>query len=163
VPVQTRSDRLRLAQEGEFVEVSHVRMTVPSLVTIYRYARRSGAEDAKAFVELVGPNPRAPLSFRTERSPLLLFVGRYEMLADETSLFFGEVTVVGKVIRRILPARMPYVDGESLATYSAAEPAAPPIILRRLRKARSNLVRDLRNDVTVRGLGAVIIPIAIFK
>lgn len=163
VPVQTRADRLRLAREGEFVEVSHVRMTVPALVTIYRYARRSGAEDAKAFVEMVGPDPRAAFSFRTERSPLLLFVGRYGMLADETSLFFGEVTVVGKVIRRIVPERTPYVDGESLATYSAAEPAVPSMILRRLRKARSNLVRDLRNDVTVRGLGAVILPIAIFK
>lgn len=163
VPVPTRSDRLRFAREGEFVEISHVPVTVPSLVTVYRYARRSGAEDAKAFVEMVGPNPRAPFSFRTERSPLLLFVGRYAMLADETSLFFGEVTVVGKVIRRVVPERMPYVDGESLATYATAESAAPPLILRRLRKARSTLVRDLRNDVTVRGLGAVILPIAIFK
>jgi hypothetical protein len=163
VPVATRFDRLRAAREGGFVEVSHVRMTVPALVTVYRLARRSGAPDAKHFVQLVGTNPRVPLSFRTESAPMLLFVGRYASLADETSLFFGEVTVVGKVIRRVVPNRAGYVDSESLATYATAPAAVPEPILRRLRKSRSRLVRDLRNDVTVDQLGAVILPIAIYK
>jgi hypothetical protein len=138
-------------------------MTVPALVTVYRLARRSGAKDAKAFVELIGRNPRVPLSFRTESSPMLLFVGRYASLADETSLFFGDVTVVGKVIRRVVPNRTGYIDSESLATYATAQSAVPEPILRRLRKHRSGLVRDLRNDVTVDQLGAVILPIAIYK
>jgi hypothetical protein len=150
--------------EGEFVEVRHVLLTVPPLVTAYRYARQSGEADAKAFVKLVGPNPRVPLSFRTERQPLLLFVGRYGSLADEGSIFFGEVTVVGKLIRRVLPDhRIPYIDGESLSTYGTAQSAVPAGILQRLKKRRNTLLHDLKIDVTVDDLGAVILPIAIFK
>jgi hypothetical protein len=165
-PLQTRHrfyERLGRAAEGGFVEISHVRLTVPPPVTVYRYARRSGAADAAAFVKAVGANPRVPMSLRTEWSPSLLFVGRYSALADEPSLFFGEVTVLGKVIRQLKSAPGVYTDREAIATYGPALASAPPGILKKLQIRRSSLGPSLRADVTVSAPGAVIIPIAIYK
>jgi hypothetical protein len=165
VPLQTRGrffDTLRRAGEGGFVEIEHVRLTVPPAVTVYRFARRSGSADANRFIRLVGANPRVPLSLRTERSPSLLFVGRYGSLADEPSLFFGEVTVLGKLIRQI-PAGAVYRDNETIATYGPALPFAPRPLLRKLKIRPTSLGRDLRDGTTVTAPGAVIIPIAIYK
>lgn len=165
LPLVTRDrffKNLRRAREGGFVEVAHVRLTVPPPVTVYRFARRSGGADAKRFVQLVGPNPRVPLSLRAERSPSLLFVGRYASLADESSLFFGEVTVLGKVIRQV-PSGAIYRDNEALASYGPALQLAPPLILRQLKIRPPSLAPNLRDGVTVTAPGAVIIPIAIYK
>jgi hypothetical protein len=166
-PLQTRGrffDTLGRAGEGGFVEIEHVRLTVPPAVTVYRFARRSGSGDAKRFVGMVGANPRVPLSLRAERSPSVLFVGRYASLADESSLFFGEVTVLGKLIRN-LPAGggVVYRDKETLATYGPALRSAPAPILRKLQIRPASLGRDLRDGTTVTAPGAVIIPIAIYK
>jgi hypothetical protein len=154
---------LRRAAEGEFVEISHVRLTLPPAVTVYRFARRSGTPAAARFVQAVGRNPRVPMSLRTEYSPTLLFVGRYGSLADESSFFFGEVTVLGKVIRQFDSATQVYRDGEALATYGPALSSAPASILRKLRIRKGSLAESLRADVQVVGPGAVILPIAIYK
>ncbi len=165
LPLTTRGHffkSLGRATEGGFVEISHVRLTVPPAVTVYRFAQHSGSADAARFVQMVGPNPRVPMSLRAEHSPSLLFVGRYASLADEPSLFFGEVTVLGKVIRQV-PLGAIYRDSEAIATYGPALSSAPTLILRQLQIRPSSLVPDLRADVTVTAPGAVIIPIAIYK
>jgi hypothetical protein len=166
LPVLAKRDRfyrdLRRAHEGGFVEIAHVHLTVPPAVTVYRFARRSGSPAALRFTRLVGLNPRIPVSLRSEHSPALLFVGRYASLADESSLFFGEVTVLGKVVR-LVPSGALYRDNEALATYGPALASAPVEILRKLGIRRSSLARNLLEDVTVSAPGAVIIPIAVYK
>jgi hypothetical protein len=165
LPLPTRGHffrRLERAKEGGFVEITNVHLTVPPAVTVYRFARRSGVPDADVFIRMVGSDPRIPLSLRAERSPALLFVGRYASLADEPSLFFGGVTVFGKVIR-LVPQGAVYRDNETLATYGPALAAAPATILRKLKIRPANLAPDLKNDVTVTAPGAVIIPIGIYK
>lgn len=170
--LQTRSrffNGLSAAAEGQFVEISHVRLTVSPAITVYRFARRSGAPDVAKFVRLIGGNPRLAFSLVTEGSPLVLLVGRYASLIDEPSPFFGELTVLGKMIRW-LPSSPPiYVDQESLATYGPALSFAPRSILRKLKirpctqRGACGLAQNLKRDVTVSAPGAVILLIAVYK
>jgi hypothetical protein len=170
--LQTRNgffNGLGQASEGQFVEISHVRLTVPPPITVYRFARRSGDPDVAKFVRLVGINPRLPLSLMTEGSPLVLLVGRYASLIDEPSPFFGEVTVLGKMIRWLPESPPIYIDQESLATYGPALSSAPRSILQKLKirpcmpRRKCGLAQDLKRDVTVSAPGAVILLVAVYK
>jgi hypothetical protein len=161
-------------REGSFVRIRG-RITVPPFVRLYQTLRSaspgsSAAVHGQQLVKAIGANPRIPLMIKVDdrsgRAPLrLIFPLQYSLLATESSLIVGRVTIVGKVLYRIHPKRRPYRD---LETWNRFKPetevdALPISLSTRLRLDPARLHAELLKFRTVYGPAAIVLPLAIYK
>jgi hypothetical protein len=149
-PGQLRRGVVRL-EEGSFVRIANVRIGLPADARIYpAFARRAPALPLAVKLTLGGQ--------RID----LLFPIAYGRLANEPSLFSTRLTVLGKIVRQLDPGERAYVDrGTELAF--ARLLAKNDAALRTLGLSAPRLEAAFTKAVTVRGPGAVVLPVAIFK
>lgn len=164
VDSRTFGQSIAQAREGGFVRIENCRLVLPSFARVYPLVEKR--------------LPPLPLSLRVD-SPEgdidLLFPISYTSLANESSLFSTNLTVVGKVIRQVRlstvrvdrgkgylqKATNPYVDVDSYQSFKQ-------ILASRGRRLRllgldvKVLERQFKAATTVRPPGTVILPIAIF-
>jgi hypothetical protein len=134
----------------------------------------SSRHGPRRYVDMIGRNPRVPLSSCAPRLPSklpavdFLFPIQYAALSDEQSLFSGTLSIVGKVIRIARRGDVDqYQDPEALRTFLAATYEGEPSLVQQATntedRASHELATELVEDATVFAPGAVIIPIAIYK
>lgn len=137
-------------REGNFVRIRNIPIALPAYARVYpAFARRAPALPLSVSVRLEGK--------KTD----LLFPIAYGKLANEPSLFSTRLTVLGKVVRQLDPGEryVDYATAHSFARLLAAKPAA----VRAHHLSARALERQFLRAVTVRGPGAVVLPVAIFK
>lgn len=159
--------------EGDFVRLTG-RVIMPRFVRLYQIVRQSpkaspsGRMGTKLF-EAIGRNPRFPLAVTVNDGtgpPLRLILPmQYSLLAAESSLVVGRVTVIGKVLYRIHPKRRPYRDLDSWTRFrpTTLHSVTPQNLLARLRLTRRGLRSELLRYRTVQGPAAIILPLAVYK
>ncbi len=159
-------------REGDFVRLQGP-VRLPGFMRLYQTIRQVPADSpigkqGKSVIKAIGLDPRFPFTVTVGRNQdklRLIFPAQYSAVATESSLFYGDLTVLGKVIYRIDPGRRAYRD---LQTYNRFRP-----ILRRRRDLRSLLARlrldpnrlraELLRYRTVQAPAAIILPVAIHK
>lgn len=139
-----------------------VGMTGIPAVRIPAWAERRLAAAAPRLAQVVGRNPRVPVSCGETANPSpggldMLFPIRLGELSPERSLLAGPVTVVGKLVRAVRRPDDVYVDSASLALFDGPVGAVYAVA------DLDDGVGGLDADVTVLSPGAVILPIAIYK
>jgi hypothetical protein len=161
-------------REGDFVTLASV-VEVPSFVRLYRRLRQAPRRSRLArrgmpAVKAAGVNPRFPfvMQFREpgrddEPRLTILLPSQYGAVAAESSLFYGTLTVVGKVVYRVGQHQPSYVDHQTYNTFSSAVRATPDRMLNRLRLPRTRLKEELLNLRRLGRNGAVVVPVAIYK
>lgn len=190
-------------EEGDFVRIRDARLLAPTYVlplpklahaatllegdqqeVLRRDVARLAVNrrrETTAYLERLGKDPRVPLvvkaletNDRGERQFTFFVPVRYSKLADSPVLMSGNVTIVGKVVRRVPePVSGPvesfredfYGDIETTTAYMPALRRASDPFLRTLQMDTPRL--DPREVVlrtaTVKPRGMVVIPIAIYS
>ena len=163
----------RSVRQGDFVQITGP-VSIPRAERLYQIVRqvpetssagRLGARLRKA----IGDDPRFPISITADGgqgAPTRLILPlQFSLLATESSLIVGRLTVIGKVLYRVPAGGRAFKDLQTWSRFRAAtiRSIAPDRLLRRLR-FRRNVVRDeLLTYRTVDGPAALILPIAIYK
>jgi hypothetical protein len=117
----------------------------------------------------IGDDPRFPISITAEDgrgTPTRLILPlQFSLLATESSLIVGRLTVIGKVLYRIPAGGKPFRDLQTWTRFRAAtiRSITPDRLLARLRLTRRSLRNELLKYRTVDGPAALILPIAIYK
>jgi hypothetical protein len=153
-------------QEGQFVEIKSCVLVLPTFTRVYPLIKK---RLPPLPLTLSVPPPLGSLA----RPYDLLFPIAYPALANESSLFSTNLTVVGKVIRTVKPAGAvgtlgptteptTYTDAPSDAAF-AQSLTSHGAQLKKLDLKVDVLTRQFIAATTVRGPGAVILPIAILK
>jgi hypothetical protein len=163
----------RQVRQGDFVQITG-RVSVPRFGRLYQIVRQvpvsssAGRMGAKLH-RAVGDDPRFPVAINVDGGlgrPLRLILPlQFSLLASESSLIVGRLTVIGKVLYRVPPGGPPFKD---LQTWTRFRPAfihaiTPDRLLKRLSLRRRALRRELLTYKTVDGPAAVILPIALYK
>lgn len=159
-------------EEGDFVRFEG-EVRLPRFMRLYQTIRQVPADSpigkqGKPIADAVGLDPRFPFTVTVDhdgKELRLIFPAQYSAVATESSLFYGRLTVIGKVIYRIYPARRAYRD---LQTYSRFRPILSQRrkldrLLTRLRLDADQLRAELLRYRTVQGPAAIILPVAIYK
>lgn len=155
-------------KEGSFLMVTGVSFELPPYATDYFFLRRSGRprlrrvgpiarrfnfnakEKAavKKWLRRLGKNPRITFSFELPREdgPVRVLVPtQYLALADEQSLITGgEMTVVGKVVRKVDGERDEFVDGQTLSSFADGLARVPHFLIRLKQRADDEYIAKLR-------------------
>jgi hypothetical protein len=139
------------AQEGQFIELKNCLLKLPAFARVYP--------------KLTPGTPALPLSLKVEDQDGdhfdLLFPIAYAALGNEPSLFETRLTVVGKLIRKVSPGKT-YTDVVTKTAFAHAL-ASHRALLKALHLPKQTVMRQFAAAVSVRGPGAVILPIAILK
>ena len=167
-----RWDEIR---EGSFVKVTGVEFALPTYATDYFFLRRSGSPrlrrigaleqtfklgsdqvaQVQEWLRRFGKNPRITFSFEVPRQggPVRMLVpAQYAALADEQSLITGgELTLVGKVVRKVDGDHEEFVDGQTLGAFAPALGAMPRFLIERKRRAEQQYIARLRKGSKRRG------------
>jgi hypothetical protein len=163
----------RAVRQGDFVQLTG-RVTVPRFGRLYQVVRQvpensaAGRLGAKLH-RLVGDDPRFPVAINVNdgrKPPVRLIMPlQFSLLASESSLIVGRLTVIGKVLYRVRPGGRPFSDLQTWTRFrpSFALKITPDGLLGRLNLKRRALKRELLTYKTVKGPAAVILPIAIYK
>lgn len=159
-------------REGDFVRLEGP-VRLPGFMRLYQTIRQVPPDSAigkqgKPVLDAVGLDPRFPFTMTVEHEGTqlrLILPAQYSAVATESSLFYGRLTVLGKVIYRIYPTRRAYRD---LQTYSRFRPILrrrPELkaLLTRLKLDENQLREELLRYRTVKGPAAVVLPVAIYK
>jgi hypothetical protein len=162
----------RRVRQGDFVQITG-RVSVPRFGRLYQIVRQvpvsssAGRMGAKLH-RAVGDDPRFPVAINVDDGlggPLRLILPlQFSLLASESSLIVGRLTVIGKVLYRV-PHGHPFKD---LQTWTRFRPAfihaiTPDRLLKRLSLSRRALRKELLTYKAVDGPAAVILPIALYK
>ncbi len=129
--------------------------------------RHAGALDR--YVASFDKDPRVPLrlTFAAGKDATadcqVLVPIRYLALSDAPSLLTGQVTIVGKVVRRPASAKEYYYDVESAVTYGKVVDAADPAVREALGLYGGLGANAVGEASKVRYPGLVLLPIAIYK
>lgn len=159
-------------KEGDFVRFEG-EVRLPRFMRLYQTIRQVPADSpigkqGKPVSDAIGLDPRFPFTVTVDhdgKKLRLIFPAQYSAVATESSLFYGRLTVIGKVVYRIYPARRAYRD---LQTYSRFRPILSQRrkldrLLTRLRLDADQLRAELLRYRTVQGPAAIILPVAIYK
>lgn len=161
---------LREIREGDFV-VMEGNVKLPAFVRLYDRVLQSTTASpigklGARFVKALGPNPRIPLfvdftpaGARPSRGIRVLLPARYEGLTSESTLFRGQLTIVGKIVYKF-PR---YRDRQTYTLFRNALTKAPRRLIRRVAFRPVALDRELRDATRFGGAGAVVVPVAIYK
>jgi hypothetical protein len=143
-------------REGQFVELRNCLLLEPAFARVYSRA---------AALHLRPRTPALPLSLQVTSSDGkhvdLLFPVAFSGVANASALFSTRLTVVGKLLRKVSPGRR-YVDVGSKTAFARVL-SKHRRLFARLRLPRDTFTRQFAAAVSVRGPGAVILPIAILK
>jgi hypothetical protein len=182
LPVHKRNDaktRRFLADwhdvhEGMFVRIGgQVRM--PSFMRLYQTIRQVGAGSpigrrGAEYVRIVGRDPSFPLQVVVPSpdgaEPLrIVMPAQFSALATESSLFYGRLKVLGKVIYRVNRGGRAYTDKSITDRFlpGLTEQKMPGDLLARLGLNRRDLADEVRSFARIEAPAAIVLPIAIYK
>ena len=155
-------------REGSFVKVTGVEFQLPAYATDYFFLQRSGSPRLrrvgsverrftltgeqkaaiKKWLRRFGKNPRITFSFEIPREdgPVrVLLPAQYAALADEQSLITGgELTIVGKVVRKVDGDRDEFVDGQTLGSFANGLGRMPTFLIKLKRQAENEYIARVR-------------------
>jgi hypothetical protein len=160
-------------RQGDFVQVT-APISTPQAGRLYQIVRQVPERSATGILgadlrRAVGNDPRFPVAMTVDdgqRTPIRLIIPlQFSLLASESSLLVGKLTVIGKVLYRVRPGGRPFRDLQTWTRFRAAaiRSVTPDPLLARLRLTRRQMLAELRTYRRVEGPAAVILPIAIYK
>ncbi|HEV2777752.1 MAG TPA: hypothetical protein VGV90_19330 [Solirubrobacteraceae bacterium] len=160
-------------RQGDFVQIT-APISIPQAGRLYQIVRQVPETSATGTLgaglrRAVGNDPRFPVAMTVDGgqpAPIRLIIPlQFSLLASESSLVVGKLTVIGKVLYRVPPRGRPFRDLQTWTRFRAAaiRRVTPDRLLARLRLTRRTMVEELRTYRRVEGPAAVILPIAIYK
>lgn len=163
----------RDVREGAFVSfVADVR--VPGFMRMYQTLRQAPTDSLLGrlggqTVRAIGLHPRFPFTVSLPRRPdgrsalRLIMPARFGSMATESSLFFGELRIVAKVVYLIRPGNPRRYRDFAVASRFSPVTHAPAAIRARLHLREARLRGELGDYKVVRAPAAILLPIAIYK
>jgi len=163
----------RAVRQGDFVQIT-APVSIPRAERLYQIVRQVPENSSAGILgaklrRAVGDDPRFPVAMTIDdglRTPTrLIFPLQFSLLASESSLIVGKLTVIGKVLYRVQPGGRPFRDLQTWTRFRAAaiRRIAPDRLIARVGLKRRAIREELLTFRTVEGPAAVILPIAIYK
>jgi hypothetical protein len=160
--------------EGTFVRIGgQVRM--PAFMRLYQTIRQVGAGSpigrrGAEYVRIAGRDPSFPLTVTVPSpdggDPLrIVMPAKFSALATESSLFYGRLKVLGKVIYRVNRGGRAYTDKSITDRFlpGLTPQKMPADLLARLGLGRRELADEVRSFARIDAPAAIVLPIAIYK
>jgi hypothetical protein len=163
----------RDVRQGDFVQIT-APVRIPRAERLYQVVRQVPETSSAGILgrrlrQAIGDDPRFPISITADdgrRVPTRLILPlQFSLLATESSLIVGRLTIIGKVLYRVPPGGRPFRDLQTWSRFRAAtiRSITPDRLLARLRLTRRAVRQELLAYRTVDGPAALILPIAIYK